>query len=125
MENSSIELQKKFGLPTTKQNAYAEYLAKGEALKSSADEEKSANLASITEVQSALMAEAGTAKRGRRGGVTGKRAKYSISNESKISASGKRAYTRAKNAGATDAAAKKAKSEAEVALAHKLGVSVK
>jgi hypothetical protein len=43
----------------------------------------------------------------------------------KISASGKRAYTRAKKGGATEAAAKKAKSEAEVLLAQKLGVSVK
>ena len=65
--------------------------------------------------------------RSRRGGVRGLRAKYSITNESKLSASGKRAYTRAINAGQSEKDAKKAKAEAEAetTLAHNLGVSAK
>ncbi|HXP88719.1 MAG TPA: hypothetical protein VN841_28570 [Bryobacteraceae bacterium] len=57
-----------------------------------------------------------------RGGRRGPRKAYHISNENKIAASGKRAFTRAKNAGASDVDAKKARKEAEKALAKKLGV---
>jgi hypothetical protein len=121
MENS-IELQKRFGLPTTKQHAYAEYLTKGEALKQAADEEKHANLVSIGEVQSALMAETGTAKRGRRGGVTGPRKAYNITPQSKVAAATKRAETRARKGGASEGEAKKAGKEAGKSLAAKLGI---
>src|SRR5580704_226388 len=54
-----------------------------------------------------------------RGGVRGKRAAYVQSNESKISASGKRAYTRAINSGASKKDAEKAKVEAEHKMAAK------
>ena len=63
-------------------------------------------------------------KSGRRG-VPGKRAAYNQSVESKIAASGKRAYTRAINKGAKPKAAEQAKTEAENAMAAKLGVPVK
>jgi hypothetical protein len=60
-----------------------------------------------------------------RGGVKGKRAAYVQSNESKIAASGKRAYTRATNKGVSKKEAEKLKIESEHAMAAKLGVSVK
>jgi hypothetical protein len=60
-----------------------------------------------------------------RGGVKGKRAAYVQSNESKIAASGKRAFTRATTKGASKRDAEKAKLEAEHKMAQKLGASVK
>jgi hypothetical protein len=57
-----------------------------------------------------------------RGGVKGPRKKYNISNESKIQASSKRAYTRAINSGASEKDAKKAAANAEKLLSEKLGV---
>jgi hypothetical protein len=127
MENNNLSdiqtnLQKALTESASAQSAYDAAVGKLEPLKLAAEEKRNAVADLISQFQSAI--GQAPAKRGRRSSTGPKRA-YNATPESKIAASGKRAYTRAKNAGASDKDAKKAKADAEVALAHKLGVNVK
>src|SRR5947209_15964239 len=108
MENLTeiqTELEKALRESSTSQKAYDDALAKLEPLRETAEEKRNAVAVLIGQFQSA----AGIApKRGRRSS-TGPKRTYNVTNESKITAAGKRAFTKAKNAGASDKDAKKAK----------------
>lgn len=114
------QLQKALAESAKAQSDYDAAVAKLEPLKQAAHAKQTEVNSLISAFRKATGVE--VPARGRRGS-SGPRKTYNISNESKIAASGKRAYTRSIKGGATEKDAKAAQKAAEKALTEKLGVA--